>query len=165
MSYQMTKCKLAPIDRIRGCVAIPVIVACTFERDGKEYEVSGMALCNDEAGLQEAYATAVTKAEELFKTLAPVMEPIPDKGPVESLIKSMVDFTAETERKKYIKNVEEYNQMNSLATEEKQKTVNGLCEALGITPIDILSNGWTMIEVLVLINYLEKMTEPIAGDN
>jgi hypothetical protein len=162
MNYELIKCVIAgQIERIRGEESITVPVTCTFKVGNRQYEVIGVSSANKVANIAEAIPEAVKNAEAnlsaLFKFSSAPSEAKPNQN-LTKVMKLAVTPVVEDKIKK-CKVRDEYNQMMEPAGEHQQQKITGLCEALGIDIIDVLEDKWTSVEVLVLINYLEKMTE------
>lgn len=163
MNYRLTKCTLAgQIERIRGEESITVPVTCTFTSDSKEVvEVPGISFCLSTKEIPQAINGAIQDAKN---TLTTVLGISTGNGGMSTekftaLMKSAVMPGVTNELKKAT-NRDEYSRMTDPVGEDKERKVNGLCEALGIDTIDI--KDWSNVEVLVLINYLERLTDPFT---
>lgn len=165
MNYRLIKCTIAnQIDRIRGEESITVPVTCTFMNESKDLmEVPGISSC---LTVEEIPVTIEKAVENAKETLAKLINQTVGNGMsterFTALMKSAVKPGVATELRKATDRTE-YARMNEVAGEDKEKKVNGLCEALGIDTIDV--TDWTNVEVLVLINYLERLTDPFIKEN
>jgi hypothetical protein len=166
MNYRLIKCTLAgQIDRIRGEESITVPVTCTFMTDSKEViEVPGIASCASVKELSKAIDSAIEDAKNNLSTFFGATTATSSKMSTEkfsALMKSSVVPGVTNELRK-VTNRDEYSRMTEPAGEDKQRKVGGLCEALGIDTIDV--TDWSNVEVLVLINYLERLTDPLVKE-
>ena len=168
MNYELTKCVIAgQVDRIRGETNIIVPVTCTFKVGAREYQVSGVASVADADSISLAIPEAVKNAKEHFEKMFTVQATestgTPTINPNLSKVMKLAISTNVEEKVKKCKSRDEYDKMMEPAGEHLQHKITGLCEALGIDIIDVLTDEWSSIEVLVLSNYLEKMTESFTG--
>lgn len=151
----------SPIDRIRGAEEILINMECTFV-DNQEYRtVTGVAVCKSVADIPvTGIKDALNNAELQLTNLGINFESNKKTNQMLSkVMKAVIAPSVATEVKK--SNRSDLDKMYELADETKQVKITGLCEALGIDIIDVVTNEWTNVEVLILTNYLEKMTEPL----
>lgn len=150
------------IDRIRGAEEIVISVSCKFQDGSNVTEVSGLGLCTAASNLNDAVKAAIENAKENLSLVSQLQASGPkDTEKISQLIRTTLSTKVALEAKKNSSNEAELKRMYEIVGEDKQQKISGLCEALGIDKIVI--NEWTNIEALVLITYLEKMTDPIAG--
>ena len=167
MELILTKYRVnTPIERVRGLEEIPIVVYCTFENSGKEYEASGVVLCKDlclvDKSIEEAINRAKGSATKYFSSSKPTTQSKETNSNPEKmvdLIKNSLSGKVSQELRK-VKSREVYDQMLDLAKDDKQNTVKQLCEALGID--NIVIDKWTNVEALSLISTMEQMTEPLS---
>lgn len=160
MSKELCSCVItSPIDRIRGSQKITLVLECKYLVNEKYYTVSGMGY-SEEEDLEEAYQMAFRNAEKNLDSMVTVKAG--NSKLTTTLMREMITPSVTTYAKK-VGNKDELSRLYEVVGEDKQRRINNLCEALGIDTIPVLANEWTMIEALVLIEYLERMTDSIGG--
>ena len=149
-----------PIDRIRGADEIAISVTCTFETGSGQRKMAGVATCNRADELDGTVLKAIENAKDNFSKFE--TDVLCGNQNLSKVVREMLVPSVDLKRRK-ITSKEELDKMYEIVGEDKQQKIIGLCEALGIDIIDTLT--WTNIEVIVLINYLERMTEPLSRGN
>jgi hypothetical protein len=159
----------APVERIRGSEKIRVSVRATFNVSGQEVAVSGLAVTSvdSEVSLREAFKQALADAESNVKLILERNKKGEDE--LASLVKDLIQPRLEDKRTREkqklendprVVNMDEtIKKLNGPADENRQNTINDLCETLGIEPIIIIGeNPWTLLEALALIEELKQRT-------
>lgn len=164
MNYVLTNCTISgPIERIRGESLITIPVTCTFEVGHQQYTVSGVSNCESASDIANGFLDAVNNAKSNLEGILNIAPQAKTENPkvLTDLVKMSIESTMATELKRRALSRPDYEELMELANEDKQTRVNNLCDALGIDPIQVYKS-WTNIEVLVLVEYLEKLTTPLV---
>ncbi len=159
---KLVRFKVVTIDKVRGTDTVLVNALCTFDHQGKEYEVSGITTGESLENVASLCQQAKESAENLFKLMFNIESSSESKvsEPLSKFVREVISPAVMKEAKTYKQ--DELKKLYEPADDHKQKKVSELCETLGIDIIPV-QDSWTMIEVLVLISYLEKMADGIVG--
>lgn len=161
MKYKLISCSVSgPIERVRGADQIPINVLCTFETPKGHITMPGVGLTVNPSTINVAIQDGIKEAEQNLLKYHSEESGVPNPA-LAKVVRQMIAPQVQTKLKGIGKS--ELDKMYEVADAEKQQRITDLCEALGIDIIDIVSDQWTNVEIMLLATYLEKLTEPLTG--
>jgi len=161
---RLVECELAqPIERIRGGAVI-VAVKATFEVAGSE-RVSFVGFhSSDELDVFNSFDLAVNNAISNFNKYCGLSLGTPSST-IKLFIKNRTNELREVAinkgQAKKIPLEEIESALNGPADEERQNSINIVCDTLGIARIDVLNDSWSLLESQALLAVLEDLAKPL----